>query len=387
MSNNRISWIDLSKSISLIFVITVHSLEINLFSAILTGVAMPVFFILYGLAHNNEKHRDRTGPLLKSRFKSLMIPYFILSIAMVFIYAVVYNFTYIDVGLPPEEFIFWTIYGNGPIQRVSHLWYLRTMFFAIVFFQVFDRYLHDKPASVRFLIALVLPALGVWMKSAASVDLLPWSIDSAVISLSFLIIGNEIRKYQKFSSWGVDRSFDSIAVILASALFIMIASINGYVNIGMSTFGLNIYLYIITGFLGAYVLAVLSYHACNHFDIALKISRFNDYAQEIYELHPMMIELNVQLIGGLTVWNLFVIFPDTPLFVFNLLTAVFVSWLIASKVITKSKILQFMFLGKAKYRAEPAGLSGEFKIVRISQALISNSLAAVSRGLASTYSP
>ncbi|MHA2424946.1 MAG: hypothetical protein ACXAEF_09175, partial [Candidatus Thorarchaeota archaeon] len=116
-------------------------------------------------------------------------------------------------------------------------------------------------------------------------------------------------------------------------------------------------------------------------------SKFNNYAQEIYELHPMLIELNVQLVGGFAIWNLFLIFPDTPLFVFNLLTAVFLSWLIASKVITKSRVLQFMFLGKIKYRGESSGTSGDFKIVRISQALISNSLAAVSNGLASAYNP
>ncbi|MHA1948426.1 MAG: acyltransferase family protein [Candidatus Thorarchaeota archaeon] len=385
MSNGRVSWIDLAKSISLVFVILVHSLEVNQFSAILTGVAIPAFFILYGLAHNNEKHRESSGKLLRSRFKSLMIPYFILSIAMVIIYALVY--TNVDLGFPPEEFVFWTIYGNGPIQRVSHLWYLRTMFFAILLFQVFDRYLHDKPAALRFIIALSLPALGVWTKSAAGVDLLPWSIDSIVISLSFMIVGNEIRKYQKLSSWGIDRSFDSIAMTLSIVSYILLASFNGYVNLGVSLYGVNIYLYMITGVLGTYILSVLSYHACNHFDIALKISKFNDYAQEIYELHPLMIELNVQLVGGLAIWNLFLIFPDSPLFLFNIFTAVFVSWLIASRVITKSRILQIMFLGKIKFRTESSGSPTDFKIVRISQALISNSVSAVSKGLASTHNP
>ena len=129
MTRKRVSWIDLAKSLSLILVITVHSLEINLFSAILTGVAIPAFFILYGLAHNNEKHRYNVKNLLRARFMALMIPYFILSIAMLLIYASTYSM--FDLGLTPEEFVFWTIYGNGPIQRVSHLWYLRTMFFAI----------------------------------------------------------------------------------------------------------------------------------------------------------------------------------------------------------------------------------------------------------------
>jgi hypothetical protein len=316
-----------------------------------------------------------------------MIPYFILSIAMVVIYAGFYMYTSFDLGLTPGDFVFWTIYGNGPIERVSHLWYLRTMFFAIVLFQVFDRYLYERPAAVRFLIAMSLPAIGVWMKFSSGLALLPWSIDSIIISLSFMIVGNEIRRYRSLDTWGVDRPFDAVALTLSSILFVMLAYINGYVNIGVSIYGLNIYLYLVTGLLGTYILSVLSFHATTNFDIARTISRFNDYAQEIYELHPMMIEINAQLVGGLALFNLVVIFPDSPLFLFNLLTAVFLSWLIASQVIKRSSVLQIMFLGKVKYRTQPSGPYGDFRIVKLSQMLIAKSLSAVANGIACTYNP
>jgi hypothetical protein len=152
----------------------------------------------------------------------------------------------------------------------------------------------------------------------------------------------------------------------------------------MSIYGVNIYLYLVTGLLGTYMLSILSYHACSNFDIARTISRFNDYAQEIYELHPMMIELNAQLVGGIALFNLIVIVPDSPLFLFNLLTAVFLSWLIASKVITKSRVLQVMFLGRVKYRSKPIGPQSEFKLMRISQAFLASSMIAVSSELDST---
>lgn len=346
MTNNRVSWIDLAKSVSLVFVIVVHCLVINQFSAILTGVALPAFFILYGVAHNNEKHRYNAKNLIRTRFIALMIPYFILSIAMVAIYASVYS--YFDVGVTPQEFVFWTIYGNGPIQRVSHLWYLRAMFFAIVLFSVFDRYLHDKPAAVRLLIAFGLPAFSVMLKNASGLELLPWGVDSTLIALSFIILGNEIRKHRHLSSWSIGRPLDAVAIVLSTILYVLIASFNGYVNIGVSIYGYSIYLYMITGFLGTYIISVLAYHACSKFDIALAISKFNNYAQEIYELHPLMIELNVQLVGGLAIWNMFLIFPDSPLFLLNIITAIFLSWLIASQLISRSRVLQIMFLGKIK---------------------------------------
>jgi hypothetical protein len=77
------------------------------------------------------------------------------------------------------------------------------------------------------------------------------------------------------------------------------------------------------------------------------LSRFIKYGQEIYELHPLMIEMNVQVLGGLLIWNAFMIYPNNPLFLVNLLSGILVSWLIASKVIGKSRILRFVFLGKS----------------------------------------
>ncbi len=363
MSTNRVSWIDLAKSMSLIGVIIVHSLEINQFSAVLTGFVLPAFFILYGVAHNNEKHRYSIQKLIRSRFTSLMIPYFILSIAMVAIYAALYSV--VDVGLSPTEFAFWTVYGNGPIQRVSHLWYLRALFFAIVLFTVFDRYLHDKPAVLRLMIAIFLPGIAVAIRSAAGLELLPWGVDSALIALSFVIVGNEIRQYHNVNSWSINPVFDVVALTLSVTIFLLLAMFNGYVNIGMSLYGFSIYIYMVTGILGTYIVSLFSFHACNSFDISKAIARFNRYGQEIYELHPLMIELNVQLVGSLTLWNMFIIFPDTPLFLINLLTGIFVSWLIASQLITRSSILQIMFTGRVKPRLSTSASSPEVREVQV----------------------
>lgn len=374
MSNHRVSWIDLAKSVSLVLVIVVHSLEINQFSAVLTGFVLPAFFILYGLAHNNEKHRYSIQKLVRNRFKSLMLPYILLSIAMVLIYTSVYSV--VDVGLSPGEFVFWTIYGNGPIQRVSHLWYLRTMFFAIVVFSIFDRYLHDKPAALRFMIALGLPALGVMIRSVAGVELLPWGLDTTLIASSFVIMGNEIRKHQDFSSWGITPSFDAVAISLSLVVFVLLASFNGYVNIGVSIYGYSIYIYMLTGILGTYILSVLSYHACNSFEISWAIAKFNRYNQEIYEIHPLMIELNVQLVGGLAIWNALLIFPDTPLFLINILTGVFVSWFLASKIISKSRFLQFIFLGRIKSILVSRPTSPSFREMKVDSSIFAYSISA-----------
>ena len=345
LDSNRVSWIDLTKAISLVSIIVVHSITRDALSTVLTGFVIPAFFILYGVTHRNEKHRHNMGQCIRSRFRSLMIPYILLSIGMLVLYSFLYPV--VDMGLTPADFAFWLVYGSGPAERVSHLWFLRTMFFAIVVFLLIDKYLHDKPSILRYIIILCSPALGVLIKSALGVELVPWGIDSVFIALSFMMIGNEIRRYQELSPWSVSTSIDAIAISISLVVFVWLSLYNGFVNVGEGLYGESIYIHMITGVLGTHILSVLSYYFCRHHMVPTLLSRFIKYGQEIYELHPLMIELNVQVLGGLLIWDAIMIYPNNPLFVVNLLSGILVSWLIASRVISKSRVLRFVFLGKS----------------------------------------
>ena len=345
LDNNRVSWIDLTKAVSLVSIIVVHSVTRDALTSILTGFVIPAFFILYGVTHKNEKHRHNIGRCIRRRFRSLMIPYILLSISMLVLYSFLYPV--VDMGLTPADFAFWLVYGSGPKERVSHLWFLRTMFFTIVVFLLIDKYLHDKPSILRYIIILCLPALGVMTKTAMGVELVPWGIDSVFIALSFMMIGNEIRRQDEFSSWSISTSIDAIAISISMIVFVWLSLNNGFVNVGEGLYGESIYIHMITGVLGTYILSVLSYHLCRHNMVSNLLSKFITYGQEIYELHPLMIEMNVQVLGGVLVLGVLVIYPNNPLFLVNLLSGIFVSWLIASKIIGKSRILRFMFLGKS----------------------------------------
>ena len=345
LGTERVSWIDLTKAISLVSIIVVHSITRDALSTILTGFVIPAFFILYGVTHRNEKHRHNMGHCIRSRFRSLMIPYILLSVSMLVLYSFLYPI--VDMGLTPADFAFWLVYGSGPAERVSHLWFLRTMFFTIVVFLLVDKYLHDKPSILRYIIILCLPALGVMTKTAMGVELVPWGIDSVFIALSFMMIGNEIRRHHELSSWSVSTSIDAIAISISLIVFVWLSLYNGFVNVGEGLYGQSIYIHMITGVLGTHILSVLSYYFCRHHMVPNLLSRFIKYGQEIYELHPLMIEINVQLLGGLLIWDALMIYPNNPLFIVNLLSGILVSWLIASKVISKSRILRFVFLGKS----------------------------------------
>ncbi len=163
MTEKRESWITIAKAVALVLVIFIHSNPArDTFSSFLTGMVMPAFFVLYGVAHNSGKSRGNLKKYFVGRARALMIPYFVLTLAMLVMYAAFYPF--VDFGFTPTDFAFYSIYGNGPLGRVTHLWFLRTMFFAIILFAFVDRFLHNKSIAFRLILLASAPAIGVFLK-------------------------------------------------------------------------------------------------------------------------------------------------------------------------------------------------------------------------------
>jgi len=343
MTEKRESWITIAKAVALVLVIFIHATPRDSLSGYLTGFVMPAFFILYGVSHNSRKCRSNLKKYILNRARALMIPYFVISVT-------------VDFGFPPSDFIFWSIYGNGPLGRVTHLWFLRTMFFAIILFSLVDRYLHNKSVIFRFIILASAPAIGVMLKFGTGVELVPWGMDAVFIALSYMLIGSEIRRHRHLSPWSVNPYVDTVGLVSALSVYSVftflngfVNIVNGFVNIGESTYGVFIYNYMLTGILGTYIVCLLSYYVGKNSNrITRYATSFNNLGQEIYETHPLIIELNVQLMGSLVIWDSFTSYLITPLQILNFIFAMLFSYFIASQVISRSGVLQLMFLGFRK---------------------------------------
>ncbi|MGY5857951.1 MAG: acyltransferase [Candidatus Thorarchaeota archaeon] len=347
MTEKRESWITIAKAAALILVIFIHSTPRDAVSGYLTGFVMPAFFLLYGVSHNARKCRDSKKKYIINRARALMIPYFVLGFVMFIMYLITYPT--VDLGFPPTDYFFWTIYGNGPLGRVTHLWFLRTMFFAIILFALVDRYLHDRHAVFRYFLIAVTPGIGAMFKFGTGVEIVPWGIDSVFIALSFMMIGAEIRRKNHLAPWTKGPRIDLVAFLSALAVYSYLSISNSFVNIGESVYGNFIYSYMITGILGTYIVCLTSYYAVKRFSfLARYATRFNKLGQEIYETHPLMIELNVQVLGGLAIWETVVIYPGAPLLIINFPLSILFAYFFASKVINRSGYLQLMFLGFRK---------------------------------------
>jgi len=350
MTEHRESWITLAKAVALVLVIFIHSIYRDGLSSYLTGFVMPAFFILYGVSHNSLKCRYGLKKYISNRARALMIPYILLNFVMLLMYFLVYPT--VDLGFSPIDFGFWLIYGNGPLGRVTHLWFLRVMFFAIILFSLVDRYLHDKPAVFRLFILAVSPAVGVMLKFSTGVELVPWGMDAVLISLSFMLIGSEIRRYRHLSPWSVNPLVDLAGLISAIAVYSVLSVSNGFVNIGESIYGNSILTYMITGVLGTYIVCLLSFYTIKKFPLFNRLATsINKYGQEIYEFHPLIIELNYQVLGGSAIWySTLNFYPQAPLVIINFPLALIISYLFASQIVRRSGTLRLMFLGFRKSR-------------------------------------
>ncbi len=348
MTEKRESWITIAKAVALVLVIFIHSNPArDSFSSFLTGMVMPAFFVLYGVAHNSGKSRGNLKKYFIGRARALMIPYFVLTLAMLVMYAAFYPF--VDFGFTPTDFVFYSIYGNGPLGRVTHLWFLRTMFFAIILFAFVDRFLHNKSIAFRLILLASAPAIGVFLKYGTGVELVPWGMDSVLIALSFMMVGSEIRRYRHLSPWSVNPYVDVIGLVIAFAAYSYFTAVNGFVNIGESLYGVSIYNYMFTGVFGTYIVCLLSFYAGKYSDrLTRYATAYNNLGQEIYEIHPLIIEFNVQYLGGLLIWESLTFYPGAPLLILNFTAAIFVSYLIASQAIGRFGILQLAFVGFRK---------------------------------------
>ncbi len=86
-AKNRIEWIDTAKGIGLLCVILGH-LHIPYLSAWIYTFHIPLFFFLSGCVFNGQKYSFKEYFI--RRFKSLIVPYFVLGAVILFFNYVVF---------------------------------------------------------------------------------------------------------------------------------------------------------------------------------------------------------------------------------------------------------------------------------------------------------
>ncbi|MHA1479955.1 MAG: acyltransferase family protein [Candidatus Thorarchaeota archaeon] len=349
-TSKRADWLDVSKGIGILSVITVHSIipQINAITTHLSSFTIPLFFVLAGLTYNSKRHRYRLREFAVSRGRQFLIPYFGLYVIMIVSFFLLPNV--VNTSLTPELLLFSLFYGSGPPGQSTHLWFLPVLYFGMLAFAGLDRLFARAPHATRFSLFLVLPLSAVAINSLFLPDLVPWHLGAILVSATFVFIGNEMRRVNGVKFWTTEsRIKDLLLIVSGVAVLLIVSELNGFTDIAVDNIGINVWLYLIAGTIGTSIVFVISSQiAILTTAIRKSLVLLGNASQEIYEVHPFTFML-VTPILFLFGWA----FTDIDaaydlLWPLRFFLGVSISVIVVLFFIRKNRILSFLFTGSYK---------------------------------------
>lgn len=204
----REKWIDVVKAISILFVLLGHArVKIPYISALAVLFYVPVFFVLAGYLHH---HRPEEGYItyVKKRAKRLLLPYFAYSLFLLLFFVgkeaaagsvqitevfrslggILYG---VNTIRAPESLE--TVYK--PLLNIwnAPMWFLPALFLAEILFEGMLRFYKNKRSSVLW--ACILCAVFGMILSDIAPILLPWSLETVLLSEIMLATGRELKNH------------------------------------------------------------------------------------------------------------------------------------------------------------------------------------------------
>ena len=178
---NRIEWIDMAKGYGIICVIIGHIATPGITVWIYT-YHIPLFFFLSGyLLHSHYS----MGEFLKRKVKSLIIPYFCLSIIVIF-HELFFNkgldYDLLDVSKEVCLFIIQ--------ERHTPLWFIASLFCSNLIIFLIYKFFHDFRLRVCIISFLAFVIYLYWTIGG---NALPWNVDIALFLLPFMMIAKEMH--------------------------------------------------------------------------------------------------------------------------------------------------------------------------------------------------
>ena len=255
----RVYWIDISRALGMLMIIMVHSNIGNhpMWSNFLFTVNVPIFFVLSGYLSREKKWSE----VFSGGNKNLLLPYFttVILIGLVCYFGHNYVPNWIS-QINLKDFIVTGIYGLGTssvipkinltVYAIGAIWFLLAMYLGNFLFNLGIKLSNKSTNSTLFLAcySLICTVLGFYIAKFVQ---LTWSLDAALISLSFYFAGQQIRKYDLIHQ-------GNIYLALAGIVLWLLSMKSGafYINVGYAT---NPAMAVIGAIGGSYFIMYLSY--------------------------------------------------------------------------------------------------------------------------------
>ncbi len=191
-------WIDAVKGFGILLVLLGHTKGCpKLLYHIIYAFHIPLFFIISGYLYNNGQYRKKSfKEIISRRFKSYIVPYFVLSGILLFVNGIIvgylkYGFTE-DFASLNLRFIFGILYSVPKYDWLVHatpLWFLTCYFCASIIFAAICR-LSSKAMRVLLFCACGFSGAVLSLLNAPP---LPWNAGVALTAVVFMYFGNMLR--------------------------------------------------------------------------------------------------------------------------------------------------------------------------------------------------
>lgn len=286
---SRITYIDVTKAIALLFVVFGHLVKFNsdIFNWIFS-FHMPLFFILSGMCCNFEKYNKFTT-FAKKKLKTLIKPYFIFSFIGFIICLLVPDWRTNALSI---EALKQFLYNSQPeLLHVGQIWFLVALFFSNILFYILENILLKKANKlVKTIAYIILSIIGYKIFSLINIPYfgrLPWKIDVSITATVFIAIGYYINKFkliERISNLKITYLF-MLWLIFINIIFGTI--LNGYVNICNCDFGNFVYYYI-SAISGCILICMIGYKLKN-----LKfLCYYGKNSLQMFALHSFLLSLS-----------------------------------------------------------------------------------------------
>ncbi len=229
----RINWIDMLKGWGMILVMLAHAPLPEELRKYIYSFHMPLFFFISGYLFTINKYSN-IREFIKSKFKSLIIPYFIFSIFNYLFWLVFRQFANNNTDNILKPFIgsFIGIRGTEWTLCNGTLWFVLALFISEMWLYIILKYLKNNNQNIT--ICLVIFSLIGYLYTKFIGIRLVWSIDVAFTSIVFLGSGYLIKKINIIDK--INNKY-SILLLILNLIF------------GMSNTGVNMF----AGIYGNYI--------------------------------------------------------------------------------------------------------------------------------------
>ncbi|MCC8073381.1 MAG: acyltransferase family protein [Clostridiales bacterium] len=193
----RERFIDIARGIAMLLVILGHcSLTPDTLKWWLYSFHIPLFFALSGLVFNPEKY-VKFKDFLKSRVKSLLIPYFFLSIVLWFITTIVrHNSSFLSREATYVKFIGIFVAHRNSTYYFA-LWFVLALFLAEILFYFIVKL--TKKNVYALIASMIVLSVGGYVLSEHIDGGFYWSVDVVPVACSFLIFGFLLKLWREKS--------------------------------------------------------------------------------------------------------------------------------------------------------------------------------------------